>query len=534
MLLTQFILVDAHFVLSLLAALTAFAIAWLYFDAWSANKKMKETALFFGFLLLAVSFVVESVVIDQALLERSILGAQTANLVKVIFRTLAYIALIISQISVPLQPVPETESRVESGVKGIVFLSTLRSPLSVFFLMPILAAATGFLYLRRSTVGLENHLKPISLGFFLLSVSELLGLSILFRETNNIILANIVGPFGILWILQRVFLGLAVLVFGKWVWGYLLKRFDTQLFMVFTTLALLIFLVTTMFFTFATLKNLTSEAFDSLKTDVGVLGYSIESKKAELASSAEVIAQNPQLPTAITEGDRKSISDITTPQLLAKNQSTLVVTSDVGGILFKAEDPEFSGGSLSDNSLVKRAIGGERAVGVSTKDGVTAPIVVISAAIPIKAGDKTVGVVLAGYDIDNAFTDGVKSATGLDASIYADNVRSATTFVAPDGVSRWVGVKEETEVIKKTVLANGETYTGSINILNVPYFASFAPLKDVDGNPIGMLFTGRPQVSILQTAARSLELTFLVTVILLILSIVPSYFVSKHISAQVK
>ena len=534
MLLTQFVLVDTHFVLSLLAALVTFAIAWLYFDAWTANKKMKETTLFFGFLFLAISFLAESVVIDQALLERSILGAGTANLIKVGFRIASYLILIVGQIGVPLQPVPDAEKKGKPSVKAAAFAIINSSLLTLNFFLPVLAATTGFLYLRRATIGLENHQKPISLGFFLLAASELFGLSVLFRETNNIALYNLVAPFGIVWVAERVFLALAVFVFGKWVFGYLLKRFDTQLFMILTTSSLMIFLVTTAFFTYATLKNLTQEAVDSLKIDVGVLGYSIESKKGELTSAAEVIAQNPGLGSAIGDRDRKAISEIATPSLLAKNQSSLIVTTETGEIIFKAEDPEFSGGSLSDNGLVKRAIAGESATGVSTKDGATAPVVVISSAVPVKSGEETLGVILVGFDIDSAFLDGVKAGTGLDASVYADNIRSATTFVAPDGVSRWIGIKEETEVIKKTVLADGQTYTGAVSILNTPYFASFSPLTDIDGNPLGMLFVGRPQVSLLQTAARSLELTFLVTATLLALSLVPSFLVAKYISNQIR
>jgi hypothetical protein len=534
MLLSQFILVDTHFVLSLLAALVFFAIAWLYYDAWSANHKMKETTLFFGFLFLAISFVAQAIIIDQALLNQSILGTGTVLTIKNTFRILAYLALIIGQIAVPLQPIPKEETNTkEKSVKALFAFGSIPSTY-VIFALPVLAVTTGFLYLRRATIGLENHQKPISLGFFLLAFSELFGLSAMFREANNVFLASFVGPFGIMWLAERFLLLLAVLVFGKWVFGYLLKRFDTQLFMILTTSSLLIFLTTTVFFTYATLNNLTAEAYDSLKTDSGVLNYSIESKKSELVSSVETISQNPDLPDAITSGDKETISNITLANLVTKKESSLVITTDTGEILYKAEDPEFSGGSLSENPLVKRALGGVSSSGISTKEGVTAPVVVISAAVPVKKDGVVVGVVLVGYDIDNAFTDGIKSATGLDTSIYAGDERSATTFVAPDGLSRYIGIKEEDLNVKKTVLSQGNNFAGSVNILNVPYFASFSPLTDIDGSPVGMLFTGRPQVSILQTAAHSLELTFLVTAVLLVISLIPSYLISKYIAGQVR
>jgi sensor histidine kinase regulating citrate/malate metabolism len=199
----------------------------------------------------------------------------------------------------------------------------------------------------------------------------------------------------------------------------------------------------------------------------------------------------------------------------------------------RAEEPERTGDSLSDDPLVKRALSGDEITSVITREGVMAPIVAVRAAVPVLSEGEVIGAVMLGTDIDNAFVDGVKETTGLDTSIYADNIRSATTFIAPDGKSRWVGIKEETERIKKQVLVNGETYTGSTNLLNVPYFAAYTPITNIDNNPIGMLFVGRPEVSILQTASRSIELTFITTAVLLVFSVLPAYFVSKYIVEQI-
>ncbi|RLC28692.1 hypothetical protein DRH13_06750 [Candidatus Woesebacteria bacterium] len=536
MLLVQFLLVNTHFVLSLLAALVTFAVAWLYFDAWLNKKDFKEGYKFLGFILLTLSFVVQSTLIEQSLLEHSLLGSETIIILRSFFRITGYLVLIIGQIAVPLQPLPEyRKKKTKKSSTGAFILPFIGIAATEFssFLFPILAITTAFLYLRRATVGLEHHLKQIALSFVFLAFSELVGLAYLFRNTDNITIANLVAPFGPLWILERHLLAGAVFVLGRWIWSYLLKRFQTQLFMIFTTSVLIIFLITTIFFTFATLNNLQRDILDSLKTDVGVLSYTIDSKKAEALSDVQVIAQNTEIVAAVAESDRKKLSDLIVPILLAKKQASLVIVSDTGAILMKAEEPERTGGSLSDDPLINRALSDNEITSVVTKEGVIAPIVAVRATTPIKFENEIIGAVMVGVDIDNAFVDGVKKATGLDASIYADNMRSATTFVAPDGKSRWIGIKEETEEVKKTVLVDGDIYTGSVKLLNVPYFAAYAPLNNIDNNPVGMLFVGRPEVSILQTASNSIELTFITTAVLLILSILPSYFVSKYIVSQI-
>ncbi|MBI5126892.1 cache domain-containing protein [Candidatus Roizmanbacteria bacterium] len=524
MLLTQFLLVNANFVLCLGTALVLFSIFWLYFDAWLIKKGLLESLTFFGFLLLSVSYVAQSAVIDQALLDQSILGGQILETIRFFTRTAGYLVLIISQISLPLQPLPEYRKRAT----GIMIFSV-----GIFF-FPFLAALTGLLYLRRATKGLENHLKPISSAFFILALSELIALSTFFKGSDNVLLASLTSAFGVLWIVQRLVLVLAIVIFGKWAWSYLLKRFSSQLFIIFTSSILLIFLVTTIFFTFATLNNVKNDLLSTLKTDVGVLGYTIESKKTEVTSDAETLAQNSELISQVVAENRKILADITVPVLVTKKASELIVISKTGEIILRAEDSESRGGSLSNDPLVKVALAGKKISSVVTREGVIAPIVSVQAAVPILEANKVAGVILMGSDIDNAYVDGVKKATGLDTSVYADDVRSATTLVSQDGKNRYIGIKESSEAVKKTVLEKSQTYVGSTNILNIPYFSAFAPLINSENNPVGMLYVGRPEVSILQTASRSIELTFITTIILLILSIIPSYFISKYIEKQIR
>jgi hypothetical protein len=530
-LIKQFILVNGHFTIKLLAALVCFAVAWLYYDAWSGRRDTREGTKALGFLLLCLSFVVQSTKIEQSLLETSLMGAQIANILVAVFKISAYLVLIIGQVIDPLQPLPEY--RVRELVKAALIFGSIPPGQLLTFSYPILAVVTAFMYLRRATAGLEHHLKPISWSLFILSASEVLSLTSVFRRTDNIFISNLVAPYGPLWLLENALVVVFFLVLGKWIWGYLIRRLETQLLMIFTTTTLGIFLVTTMFFTTASLNNLKEGTIENLKINVNVLSYSIESKRAEALSDAQVIAQNPTVLSAVLEKDRIRLTEITTSILLAKKQTFLVVVAETGKILVRADDPEKVGGSLSDDPLVRRALESEEVTGVVTKEGVMAPQVSVRAATPIKGAEGIIGAVVVGTAIDNAFLDGLKSATGLEASVYADNIRSATTFIAPDGKSRWVGIKEETEEVKKKVLVEGELYTGSVNILNIPYLTAFIPLEDVSANPVGMLFVGTPQVTLFQAASRSIELTFLVTAGLLVLSVIPAYFVSRYIIEQI-
>lgn len=523
----QFLLINAHFTANLFAALVCFAVSWLYFDAWLGHKDLRESTKSLGFFLLSLSFVVHAATVDQSVLESSIFAGESLSLITSFLRISGYIILIVGQMVNPLLPLPKYRFESSAAILGI--------PLANYplFSLPILAVFTGFLYIRRATTGLEHHLKPISYSFYLLGVAEVISLSAVFRGTANVDLENLVSPFSLVWIIEHIVLIISMLLLGRWVWGYLIKRLETQLFMIFTSTTLIIFLLTAVFFTTVSIVNLRRDILSNLKINVALLEFSIDSKKSETLSDAQVIAQNQNIVDALKDRDTSKLSEITQRTLLAKNQAFLTIVSSTGEIVIRADDPEKIGGSLSGDLLVSRALGGQDSTGLITTDGVTAPNVSVRAAVPIRQGNDILGAAVVGRQIDNAFVDGLKEATGLDASIYGDNVRSATTFVAPDGKSRYIGIKEETEKIKQTVLIDGDIYSGDVNILNIPYLSVFSPINNSEEQPVGMLFVGRPQSDTIKSAGELIEQTFLVTVILLATSIVPSYFISNYIIDQV-
>jgi hypothetical protein len=535
----QFFLENLHFAINLLAALIFFAIAWLYLDAWMGRKTFRESVRWVGFLLLSFSFLVSAVSIESTALQSSVLGSNWNSLLLVLTRIPGYLLIIYSLILDPLQPKPKMGStRGEVGKLALVFVGPKILGISVgailSFFYPILAAIIGFLYLRRATVGLEDHLKSVALGFFILSISEFLSLFSVLRNTSNVDLYNLVAPFGAIWITATVATFIAVFVMRGWVFSYLLKRLQSQLFMIFTTTIVVIFMLTAVSFTFLLLNNLQDETLSRLETDVKVLSFAIDSKKAESLSDSQVLAQNPEIISLVEEKSRPKLNDLAQSYLLTKKQSFLIVTSETGQVLARGEDRERVGDSLSDDPLIKRALLGQSASSVITKDGVLAPSISIASATPITRDGTVLGAVMTGTTIDNAFVDGVKNATGLEASLYADNVLSATTLLAPDGKARAVGIKEENKNIKNNVLIKGQSYVGGLNILNVSYFAAYLPLKDVDNIPVGMLSAGKPEIGVLAAAGRSIELTFIVTVILLILSVFPALLIAKYLAKQLE
>lgn len=520
----QFLLENLHFAIHLFAALVFFAVFWLYYDAWLVRREKKELIKLTGLFIISLSFVIQSVVVESTLVSVPLFAGVSMPLVASAVRVIGYCLLIASLVADPLMDEPD--------VKILVPFAGMISVIPVA-LLPVLASTVALLYLRRATEGLENHLKPLSYSFALLSVSELFGMGSLFASSTNVSLYELTRPFGWIWIISQTLLAAAVFLLCRWVFGYLLKQFQAQLFMIYTTTILVIFLITTVSFTGLLLNNMESEALRQIETDGKVLEYTIQSQKDQNIADAQSVANDTAIDLAIEKSDRKSLGDLATGQLISKKLSTLLVIGESGQVLARGEDRERVGDSLSVDPLLKRGLFGESVATVVSKDGVIAPDLSIRAVAPIKNASGVVsGAVIVGRAIDTAFVDGMKKATGLDASIYGDNIVSATTFTSTGTMVRLTGMKEEHETIKTTVLQKGKAYVGSLPIRSTVYTSAFLPLKDVDGNAVGMLFVGRPQLAILQAAGTSIQYTFIITALLIVVSIAPAYWISRFIADQ--
>lgn len=520
-----------HFALNLFFSLAAFATFWLYFDAWLVSRQSKEISKWLGFLLLSVSFVFQALLIEQSLLGSSILG-NLSEAVAVLIRLIAYGLIIYGLIIEPLQKVPKAAAP-KSAEKSAATFSLGGWLISLKLLLPLGAGTIALLFYRKTTLGLERHLKGIAYAFFFLFLSEVAGLASLFRDSDNINLYNLTAFFGPMWLLEQAFLLVATLLLGSWVWSYLVKRVQSQLFMIFTTSTLIIFLVISICFTFLLVKNIQTETLASLETAAKVLNYSLDSKKSEVIAQAEVFSENPLIKQAVITKNHDQLSSLIDSSLENKKISSIVITDINGQVLVRTEEPEKWGDSLSSDILVRKALNGKVDSSFVSKQGIIAPTIYLQAARPINQDSQVIGSILIGVAISNNFLDGIKESTGLDAAVYSGNVRSATTLVQPNGKDRWVGVKEENKQVKNQVLEEGKTFKGSLSNLNRPFLAVYQPLKNLNQETIGMIFTGQPQILILQSAGRSIELTFILAVVLLLLSIIPAYLISKYISNQI-
>ena len=496
-----FSLENLYFALNVFAALTLMAVSWLYYDAWKGIKNKFELWKVIGFALLGISFLFRSV-------DLAALTANGVSTYQILFKNIdaythiaGYLFLIIGLLVEPLQSKPK--------VSAFFLLTTP----SLFFLSPILSAIVAILYLRRSSLGLERHLFYPTVTFFFVSIYELLFSLNNFRGTTNLTYFNLLTPFGPVWVAQITVLAAAVVILSAWVFRYLLKQFQTQLFMILMSLVLSIYLIVTVGFTGLLINNLKVQMLSDLESQAKVLEFAFSAKSTTLLSDAKLVSV-----TDLTKFDAAAT-------LLSMKHDSLIIFDKDGVVTSRGEDSSRRGDSISGDSLVKQILTGKENSSVVVKDGVVAPTIELVSGAPTMDNGKVTGGVIVGEIIDNSYLEGFSKLTGLSAAIYGNDILSA---------GGTVGIRETNQKVRNTVLSNGNVFADETTWLNHSYLSVYSPIKDVNGNPVGMYFVGKPQIEVLTLAVNTLEMVFLGTIILLFLSMIPAKIIADSISKQIK
>ena len=101
-----------------------------------------------------------------------------------------------------------------------------------------------------------------------------------------------------------------------------------------------------------------------------------------------------------------------------------------------------------------------------------------------------------------AAVDKVKSLAGSVATIFMGDVRIATNVQKADG-GRAVGTKLAQGAAYDTVLKQRQTYSGSADILGLPYFTVYEPIiQKSDNRVVGILFVGIKQADFMSVVSE--------------------------------
>jgi methyl-accepting chemotaxis protein len=129
--------------------------------------------------------------------------------------------------------------------------------------------------------------------------------------------------------------------------------------------------------------------------------------------------------------------------------------------------------------------------------------------------------------------DEVKRLVGGTATVFMGDTRVSTNVIKENG-DRAIGTKLAAGAAYDTVLGKGESFVGKADILGVPYFTKYEPIRDSAGNTIGVLYVGEKESDFNKTYGRVRNIAASVAVLMALLFGVLTYFIVRRMTAPLE
>lgn len=100
------------------------------------------------------------------------------------------------------------------------------------------------------------------------------------------------------------------------------------------------------------------------------------------------------------------------------------------------------------------------------------------------------------------FIDSLKESTGVDFSIFYDDMRIITTICDSDG-NRLIGTLANSQIVSDVINSNSSHFYSDVNINNIKYYCYYAPLHNSDGKVVGMVAAVTPAKRVLILIAKA-------------------------------
>lgn len=502
------------------------AISWLNFDAYKLRKNKVDMLKAVGMLLIALACLL-------------LVFVGVGSLVFALHVALMAIGTLVIMLAIHQERIlPSKLSELLPQGTGPTLASVTFLPL---LLLPVintfLTWALAIQLWRRVYLGKMMEYRKLMLMFVLLGGYELfISLQVL-TNTDVIILQQTFADYSVLWFLAHLLLVGTFFLSVRWVWAYIKFRVKPELFLVFASITVGVATLGAILYSGFLFSSTRQDTLAQMQRSVGVTAFAISSLQDNALTAARLLAQSPQIQAALAGKDYRTLFDSANLYASQLESVDSVIFTDQGAqVLVQTDDQSRVGQSLSNDQMLVYSIAkNSEQVGLSIIEGVLGNDVQVTATHPVvDAQAQVVGATKISFTIDDAFLDKVKLQTGMEAAVFVGNKRSATTIRLVDGLARAENTLELSSDVEAKVLQAGEDYVGEAKVLDIPYYAGYSPLRGADGKVLGVVFVGRPQQIVLDAIELSMLNTFLVSILLSIISIYPAYLVSRSLEKNYK
>jgi PAS domain S-box-containing protein len=275
-------------------------------------------------------------------------------------------------------------------------------------------------------------------------------------------------------------------------------------------LVLIVAIVPVAVLAYNTDNSITSDKYQQFKEKVGdsaLLGSTVlNAQQDDIHLIAYQLSTDPAFIKALKDNDLAAVKSLAMTYADGDSRISSIAVADTGAVQIAKTASNQTGDKTTDPGLLK-ALEGQAKTGLNVvpastpeseglaakaKASDTSDELAISSYVPVRDPntDKVIGALCVRSLLNggNVLVDSIGKETGCYCTIFFGDTRVATTLINDSG-SRIVGTKAASEVSNK-VVKNEEVFDNPLTVNKIPMYVNYQPLKDNEGNILGMLFFG--------------------------------------------
>lgn len=494
--------------LMLLATLT---YAWIYYDLFHKEGIRNSLWVANGALLMAVSWLLNVLSIN--------LSNELLPLLRFSFLTLGLLLLLIGHWKERIPGLPKL------NIKPNVAHSIV--PLTLVLLAPSNLVLAGLICVRlykKITAGKSKQFTRLFgawvllLGYFLFAAMS--GVA----HSGSLWLQDLTRDFTTLWILAHALLLFAALTLLNWIGSFLSFRVVAKLFVSIWQQLIVYAIVLACAYSIFTIHTAKKQMFTLLGHNIELINFNLGQISTNNLDLLGYLASDPSIQTGLTENPAGLLE--------SKSSDFLRTNSTLDQIIFVNADRQILYDSLDERNIGLTVKSMDSFDGFVIADDLPAVgKLEYHVIVPVVRDQQTIGALIAIKQIDDSFLDLLKSQTGQEVLVYVNGSRAASTIVANDQLSRLENLPLLTTNID-TTSANDNVNFAETRILDTPYLI-YQLLLNTDSGPAEIILATKQSI-LLASSKQALMYTFLLAVLLSLLTLLPSYRLARTVEASAR
>lgn len=331
-----------------------------------------------------------------------------------------------------------------------------------------------------------------------------------------------------------IFLGLLML--AMWAWTFIRVRPFLRTYVVFLTIAILVASLGSLIFTTLIFRIVERNNLSLMTQGVKAEDLVLQNRVDTALLVSRTIGNDDDILQSYSAKQNDRLRELVTEYLNNSSADSIRLFDQGGKIIVSPTDERDEGRVIADDKYLNFVLTERKQLKTfDTRPGILSPEILARGLYPIlDDSDAVIGAIEVHYVFDNAFVDFSKGKTGLDVSIYAGKKRSATTILTLDEISRWTGSEETERAVIEPVLNDGKLVSLALDRLGRPYYSAFQPIKNVNGEIIGMASVGTPTNTLFEETRQQLITTFLIVMLISLVVALVGYLAIRSFSGSTK